>query len=93
MKDKIKKSKCHQTAHKVYELGKYEVIEVTIKEVHKKCMFRESRSRFSLEIQADHWPPGSQPLGRWAPATGLLVWVREGLNKSRRGYRPRWNSR
>lgn len=58
-----------------------------------RSMFRESRSRFSSEIQVDHWPPGSQPLGRWAPATGLLVRVREGLNKSRRGYRPRWNSR
>ena len=46
MKDKIKKSKCHQTAHKVYELGKYEVIEVTIKEVHKKCMFRENVTAF-----------------------------------------------
>ena len=46
MKDKIKKSKCHQTAHKVYELGKYEVTEVTIKEVHKTCMFRENVTAF-----------------------------------------------
>ena len=40
--------------------------------------------------QTDHWPPGSQPLGSGAPATGLPVWVREGLNKSRRGCSPRW---
>ena len=28
--------------------------------------------------QTDHWPPGSQPLGGGAPATGLRVLVRLG---------------
>lgn len=49
MKDKIKKSKCHQTAHKVYELGKYEVTEVTIKEVHKNACLEKMSWCFNSE--------------------------------------------
>lgn len=40
MKDKIRKSKWYPTADEAYEIGKYEVTEVTMKGAYEKCMFR-----------------------------------------------------
>lgn len=59
-------------------------------EEEEACLGKAEADFLQKLRQTDHWPPGSQPPGSGAPATGLLVWVREGLNKSGRRCSPRW---